>query len=312
MDGTTTSEVATVDRTVKVCEPSKGATMGLRPCPLCGARDFRSVFEPIKKCSNCGLCLVNPLGEFRGENETQEYFLNDYLPVHLANLDNSLAERRAHIATITRYFNLPNHPRHLDVGCALGSMLQEAKLLGWDSLGVETSAFAAQYAAQHTGCPVHAGTLQDAGFPAESFDVVTLMDVIEHIPEPAALMQEVHRILRPGGVVFIVTPNFASFFVWLYGPTAYGVWPDQHVVYFQPATIKKLLQKVGFARTVAGSKDFYGENIRRFLHQKGPQADVAIKSAFRPQSRLAKIRHLVNAILMRVTVGDKLIALAQK
>lgn len=284
----------------------------LRPCPLCGSRLFRPVFEPIKKCRDCGLCLVNPLGKFRGENETPEYFLNDYLALFLANRENSLAERRAHINAIRRYFRLPRHPHHLDVGCAMGSMLDEAKAGGWDSVGVESSEFAARYAAEHSGCPVYAGTLQKAAFPSESFDVVTLMDVIEHVPEPSELMGEIYRVLRPGGVAFIVTPNFASFFVWLYGPKAYGVWPDQHVVYFQPSTMTSLLRKIGFSRTIVGSKDFYGENLRRLLRRNGTRADVTIKGAFGVHNSLRIARQIVNRMFMHVRLGDKLIALAQK
>jgi 2-polyprenyl-3-methyl-5-hydroxy-6-metoxy-1,4-benzoquinol methylase len=284
----------------------------LRPCPLCGCHRFRAVFEPIKKCLGCGFCLVNPLGDFRGENETQEYFLNDYLPLYLANRENSLAERRAHIAAINRYFRLPDHPRHLDVGCALGSMLQEAKVAGWEPAGVEPSEFAARYAAEHTGCPVYAGTLQKAAFPSESFDVVTLMDVIEHVPEPSELMRELYRILRPSGVVLIVTPNFASLFMRLYGLKSYGVWPEHHVVYFQPSTMTKLLREVGFARILTGSKDFYADNLRSLLNRNGAQANVRIKAAFGGRAPLRKVRDLVNRVLMRVPLGDKLIAFAQK
>ena len=258
------------------------------------------------------MCLVNPLGEFRGENETQEYFMKEYLPLYLANRENSLAERRAHINAISRYFRLPHHPRHLDVGCAMGSMLEEAKAAGWDPVGVETSEFAARYAAEHTGCPVYAGTLLKAALPSESFDVVTLMDVIEHVPNPSELIGEIYRLLRPGGVVFIVTPNFASFFVWLYGPKAYGVWPDQHVVYFQPSTMAKLLRKAGFARIIAGSRDFYGDNLRRLLRRNGAQADVEIKAEFGAQTSLGKLRQLANRALMHVPVGDKLLAFGQK
>ncbi len=270
------------------------------------------MFEPIKKCRACGLSLVNPLGNFRGENETQEYFLNDYLPLHLANRENSLAERRAHLAAIQRHFHLPAKPRLLDVGCALGFMLQEAKAAGWEPVGVETSEFAAAYAAEQVGCPVHAGTLHKAAFSSASFDVVTLMDVIEHVPDSSELLSEIYRILRPGGVLFLVTPNFASLFVWLYGLKAYGVWPDQHVVYFQPSTIAKLLRKVGFARVITGSKDFYPDNLRRLLGRNGTHPDAGIKAAFGAQTSLGRIRQLANRILMHVPVGDKLLAFGQK
>jgi SAM-dependent methyltransferase len=190
-------------------------------------------------------------------------------------------------------------------------MLQEAKALGWDAVGVESSEFAARYAAEQTGCSVHSGTLQEAAFAKESFDVVTLMDVIEHVAEPRALMSEIHRILRPGGVLFVTTPNFGSFFVRLYGLKAYGVWPDQHVVYFQPSTISRLLQKVGFATVIAGSKDFYADNLNRLLRRDQAQPSQ-IKNAFGARSPLSGVRNLVNWMFMHVRLGDKLIAIAQK
>jgi 2-polyprenyl-3-methyl-5-hydroxy-6-metoxy-1,4-benzoquinol methylase len=259
----------------------------------------------------CGLCLVNPLGDFRGEHETQEYFINDYLPLHLANQEASLAERRSHIGTLNRYFRLPRHARLLDIGCALGFMLQEAKAAGWDAVGVETSDFAARYAEQHTNCPVHSCTLQQASFPCQAFDVVTLMDVIEHVPHPLDLMTEVYRVLRPRGVVFIVTPNFSSVFVRMYGLKAYGVWPEQHVVYFQPATVRRLLRKVGFGRIITGSKDFYPDNLKRVLGLNGKQGQE-IKTAFDRRGPLRRLRGSLNSVLMHVPVGDKLVALAQK
>jgi 2-polyprenyl-3-methyl-5-hydroxy-6-metoxy-1,4-benzoquinol methylase len=287
------------------------AETGLAPCPACGSRLFRKKYGPIKQCSDCGLGVVNPRGEFPGENETEEYFLHDYLPLHLASREASMAERRSHIATILHYFELPAAPRILDVGCALGFMLEEAKAAGWNPVGVETSEFAARYAAQHTGCPVHAGTLQKAALPSESFDVVTLMDVVEHVPEPFALLSEIYRILRQGGVLFILTPNFGSAFVRLFGLNAYGVWPDQHVVYFQFSSMTRLLRRVGFRRVAVGTKDFYADNLRRLLRRNRVQS-AEIKNAFAKRAALDKVRHSVNRILMHVHLGDKLIAIAQK
>lgn len=287
------------------------AAAQLVPCLLCGAKQFTDLFDGIKRCKACRLCMVNPLGTFRGENETEDYFVNDYLPLHLANRENSLAERRAHIASIRRCFDLPERVRHLDVGCALGFMLQEAALAGWESFGVETSPFAARYAEDHTGCHVHIGNLRQAALPDSSFDVVTLMDVIEHVPDPGGMIADIHRILRPRGVLFIVTPNFGSLFVRLYGRKAYGVWPDQHVVYFQPATMQRMLFKMGFHNVVTETKDFYSENLRRLFGKNGTPV-ARIKTSFAPQAKFGTLRSCANQVLRHIPLGDKLIALAQK
>jgi 2-polyprenyl-3-methyl-5-hydroxy-6-metoxy-1,4-benzoquinol methylase len=297
-----------MDNTVRL---SASDHLPLRACPLCECQVSTPVFQTIRKCGSCGLSFVSPLGNFHGENETEEYFLSDYLPLHRANWQNSLAERRAHLELIRRYSSLPSQPRLLDVGCALGFMLQEAKAAGWDAVGVETSGFAARYASEHTGCTVYEGTLQNAGLEPASFDVVTLMDVIEHIPEPCTLLREVSRVLRPGGTIFLVTPNFGSFFVWLYGPKAYGIGPDEHVTYFSRANIKIALRKSGFHRIIAGSKDFYADNLNRLLKGRN-NTQPRIKAAFRADTSLSKVRKLVNGVLMHVPLGDKLIALAKK
>jgi 2-polyprenyl-3-methyl-5-hydroxy-6-metoxy-1,4-benzoquinol methylase len=283
--------------------------IALRPCPLCNEWQSQVVFLTIRRCQGCGLHFVNPLGGFRGEHETADYFVNEYLPLHTANWENSLAERRMHLATIENYSTLPASPRILDVGCALGFMLQEAKAAGWQPVGVETSAFASQYAAQETDCPVFTGTLEQAAFETASFDVVTLMDVIEHVAKPASLMEEVYRILRPEGVVFVITPNFGSLFVKLYGSKAYGIGPDEHINYFQPATIRRLLRQCGFRQVAVGSKDFYAANLNRLLRRNSGQH---IKSAFGSRRSLGVVRRLVNRIFRHVRIGDKLIALAKK
>lgn len=284
----------------------------LRPCPLCNSRSSIPVFLSIRKCRDCGLRYVNPLGAYRGENETQEYFLNEYLPLHRNNWQNSVAERRAHLAMIGRFTSLPSHPRLLDVGCALGLMLREAKSAGWEATGVETSQFAADYAAEQTGCPVYCGTLQQAHFDADSFDVITLMDVIEHVPEPCELINEAYRVLCPGGVIFLVTPNFGSLFVRLLGARAYGIGPDEHVTCLQPSTMTRLLQKCGFTRTVTTTKDFYADNIRQLLGRSDKRTPADLKAAFGNSASLGALRKAANRILKHVPLGDKLIAMGVK
>jgi SAM-dependent methyltransferase len=191
-------------------------------------------------------------------------------------------------------------------------MLQEADRGGWEAVGVETSDFAARYAEEMTGCKVHRGTLLDANFESGSFDVITLMDVIEHVPEPCALLDEVYRVLRPGGVTFLVTPNFGSFFVWLYGRYAYGIGPQEHVTYFRPSTMRTALRATGFRDITVGTKDFYADNRKRLLHGDSGDIPAAIKQSFGDRFSLRFLRRLGNRALMRVPIGDKLVGLAKK
>ena len=284
----------------------------LRPCPVCECALSSPVFLTIRKCENCGLRFVNPLGDFHGEHESEEYFLNEYLPMQQNNWTSSLAERADHLALIRRYAPIPARPRLLDVGCALGLMLQVAINDGWEAVGVETSQFAARYAARQTGCRIHAGTLQQARFEAGSFDVISLMDVIEHVPEPRQLLDEVYRILRPGGVVFLVTPNFSSLFVRLYKERAYGIGPEEHVVYFQPKTLRQLLRTAGFINVSISTKDFYADNMVRLLPTFSWKRPAVIKTAVGSSSSLGRLRRIANRILMHLPIGDKLLALGGK
>ena len=285
----------------------------LRPCPLCDSEVSTPEFEGIRKCEECGFRFVNPLGYFHGEHESDNYFVSDYLTLHKANWENSLEERRAHLRMISSYADLPANPALLDLGCALGFMLKEAKAAGWKATGVETSEFAARYAADFSGCLVHQGTVQDGGFRSESFDVITMMDVIEHVVDLRSLMSDIHRLLRPGGVLFLITPNFNSLFVKLYGSQAYGIGPDEHANYFQPSTMRRLLRDSGFRNIDIRTKDLYAANLARLSGRTaaGEQCG-SIKSAFSKQSRFGFLRRLGNYVFAHIHIGDKLIALARK
>ncbi len=279
-------------------------------CAVCGSRQFREKYGPIRQCRACGLGMVSPLLPFRGEHETENYFLQEYLPAMLADREASAAERGAHLRWIAKHFKVPASPKLLDVGCALGFMLEAATKLGWKAEGVETSEFAARYAQQQTGCKVYAGTLEGAALPSSSFDIVTLTDVIEHVPAPARLIQEISRILRAGGVLYIVTPNFSSLFVKFLGLRAYGIWPDQHVVYFSPKNLHHLLQQHGFSRIRLTTKDIYGPNLQHL--RRKPVSPRAIKSAFAKSGPLRFVRSASNFLFSCALYGDKLIGGAQK
>jgi len=136
----------------------------------------------------------------------------------------------------------------LDVGCGNGRYLAQMRTLGWEVTGVEVDPAAAAQARAAFGLKVQTGTLFDAGFPPDSFDVVTISHVIEHVDDPLRLLHECFRVLRPGGRVVITTPNITSLGHRWFGSAWRGLEPPRHLILFSPRALDQLVGKAGFQR----------------------------------------------------------------
>ena len=135
--------------------------------------------------------------------------------------------------------------RLLDVGCGSGAFLQVIKPLGWQTVGLEPDPKACEFA-QAAGLEVHTGSLQDATFEPASFDAITLNHVIEHLHDPKHDLEVCLRLLRPGGTLWITTPNLGA-----QGHRRYaGNWlhldPPRHLVLFTLASLEGFIQRSGF------------------------------------------------------------------
>jgi 2-polyprenyl-3-methyl-5-hydroxy-6-metoxy-1,4-benzoquinol methylase len=132
--------------------------------------------------------------------------------------------------------------RLLDVGAGSGPLVEEARALGADCEGVEPSEWLCARAAEH-GLDIHHGVLPHPDIRGE-FDLVTLVDVIEHVPDPIRLLREVATAARPGGVVVLVTPDVGSVAARLMG---WRWWHFRlaHVGYFSAGTIERLCDRAG-------------------------------------------------------------------
>lgn len=134
----------------------------------------------------------------------------------------------------------------LDVGCGSGVLLARMKSLGWDAEGVEIDPGGVA-AARARGVTVHQGQLADANFPDHHFDAVHSAHVIEHVYDPAALLRECYRILKPGGRLIIITPNTASWGHRKFGSAWLNLDPPRHLILFNTATLRAAAERQGFA-----------------------------------------------------------------
>jgi SAM-dependent methyltransferase len=134
--------------------------------------------------------------------------------------------------------------RVLDVGCGRGRLLVAFRRRGWEVWGTELSEDAARHP-RAAGIPVHVGPLQAAPWPDGSFDAVALWHVLEHWPDPAVPLAHVARLLRPGGVLLVGVPNFASPEARAARAGWFHLDVPRHLVHLAPADLERLLRGHG-------------------------------------------------------------------
>lgn len=163
--------------------------------------------------------------------------------------------------------------RLLDVGCGNGDFIEFAASLGWNAQGLDPDPEAV-IAARKAGLTVAEGGFPNTGVADEQFDVVTLNHVIEHVHDPIAALSEVHRILRPGGKVWIATPNLDSAGSRLFSCHWRGLEPPRHLTIFNASSLKLACESAGFATAVLRrqppSTAWYFETSLRIRHNLDP------------------------------------------
>lgn len=237
--------------------PGDGGTPNAVYCHVCGCcchEDFlRHAKFTICRCTACGLRFLYPQ---LTADELRTFYDRDYFsnPHSASGYESYLEDAENHRATFSKRLRLMPPPtmrnKLLDVGAAAGYFVEQARLYGWDAEGVEPSEWAATHARESLGQPVTHSTLEAAQIPGSSFDAITLWEVIEHVPDPRALLYEAARVVRPGGVIVLSTPDAGSTVARLLGKR----WPGwskipEHLFFFDRINLVRLVQECGFTVT---------------------------------------------------------------
>jgi SAM-dependent methyltransferase len=134
--------------------------------------------------------------------------------------------------------------RYLDVGCGSGGSVGAAAMLGWRVAGIEPDAEAAQKARRYSD-EIHTGDVLAAPFAAGSFDVVSMFHVLEHVPDPVAVVSRTLEWLAPGGLLIIEVPNAGGLGASLFGRAWSGLDLPRHLCHFTPDTLAKVVERAG-------------------------------------------------------------------
>jgi SAM-dependent methyltransferase len=239
-------------------------------CHYCGARSSTAVLReaPVRllQCTECKLVFAAQFADLAQMIEFYEsYYSNDDLVFHPLN------EKRIH-EILARVEARVGVGRVLDIGCGSGHLLQAARSRGWQVCGIEISASALQHL-QTLGIDAFAGDLLDAQFPPDSFDLIYLSEVIEHVLTPRQWLGEIRRILKPKGLLLLTTPNRNSLTRFLLGGR-WRVFRHDHVNYFTPSFLQRALQREGFRISRLGTKnmdlsEIYQKLVRRSTADSG-------------------------------------------
>jgi 2-polyprenyl-3-methyl-5-hydroxy-6-metoxy-1,4-benzoquinol methylase len=207
--------------------------------------------------------------------------------------DHYLDEEAGRRATARRLLDqigrLAPSGRLLDVGCGHGLLLDEARKLGYETEGLELSEHAANHARDRLGLTVHAKTL--AELPEKPrYNVIVLADVIEHLDDPVAAIDHCGRLLEPGGVLCVVTPDPGSRTARLAGPGWWGYLPA-HTYLLPRKTLRELLQRRGLdvAADVGLVRTFTLRYWMAGLAERGGAIGKAVETVRRATPRNARV-----------------------
>ena len=260
-------------------------------CNLCGADDSIIVFpkgyaqlHQIVRCRKCGLMYANPqehidCDDFASRNPTEVYDPDS--PgnrQYYQKQQTQLPDNERALRVLNQLF--PERGRLLEVGCFAGIFLNRIHADGWQVTGLEPELSVARYTRQKYGLEIVEGTLPNAGLPESSFDVVVLLHVIEHMPDPSGSVRDIRRLLRPGGVLVVETPRFNSLMFKILGRRERSIQNCQgHIFFFTEATLKGILERNGF-KVLKTERVGRTLTLDRFLYNVGLVSRSAMLQRF--------------------------------
>ena len=262
-------------------------------CPVCGSAEknleFKKHSVELVCCLNCGTRYSSRIAA----NLDDVYKNPGYLAYSKEDTDEHYDYRRERfgrerVDILERHCGDLTEKRLLDVGCGNGYFLSAVMEKCKHCYGSEFSGKMREFARRKTGLTVFGESLDD--LPEKGFDIITLFDVIEHIPDPIPFMRSIDRILNPGGFVLIFTPNFDSFSIRVMCEYSSIIDPTEHVVLYTLPSLHYLAGKLGYEvvyeetqgldmQNVLSMQQYKGEELNEFLNQWHNELQAMINAA---------------------------------
>ncbi len=262
-------------------------------CYLCGHAKSRVVSEKLRygeprkvlQCERCGLVVLEPQTE-----SPQEYYREDYRKVYTPIVGEQVTSRQIfdmylpfqqrRVEELRPFLN-PTM-RVLEVGCSAGHFLYAIKGFVKECVGIEFNENDARFVNQELGIKVHTSPIEETGLPEQHFDLIAVLQVLEHMEDPLGFLGTVSRYLKRGGYLCVEVPNVDEALLTVYDVPGYRTfyYKPPHIFYYSPKTLRMLLEKAGFRGEMKSVQRYNFVNHMNWVLTGKPQkrADVAMST----------------------------------
>lgn len=266
-----------------------GETATIDECPCCSSRKHSELFLfeskiPIRLCNTCGaeFCAQRYTDQDLAEFYSSSYFRGEYGYKDYTSLERM--KSATFLARLRRLERLcPKRGTLLDVGCASGLLVGLALQRGWNAYGIDVSRDAVESSEPAVRPRLTAGAFLDMT-GERTYDVITMSDLIEHVHTPHEYLAKAHSLLKPGGLLFIETPNTGGMMRKVMGPGWPMYKPPEHLVYFNRKNLSDLLDYSKF--TTLSAKPSWKCLTLSYVLEKMSLTHPGIVKAMKPLTSL--------------------------
>lgn len=285
----------------------------LSQCPLCASRQTEHLYlidkGDVLRCAGCGIAFLD-----RGADiyDIAHYdYYQEKMSLSSDRLYTDLNENRYRdiLARVERY---RKNNTLLDIGCGAGHFVKTAKAVGWSAEGIEVAPYAVEICRKNK-IPVIEADLLTYERP-EHYDVVSLLEVIEHLTNPEKYIEKARQVLCKGGCMILTTPNFNSITRRMIGDKWRAI-NSEHLFYFTPKALCNFISKNGFRIRECDVRNIEPHEILKFFKPRSPEnraRDQELRGAIEKSAFLRWAKRSTNALLNMTKLGESIFIIAEK